>query len=114
MNRTIVVRRDYLHYVKKYARCAQASCGCHARPRRREMHESEGEGGVHMRLGEMHAAGARSLAISDLLPCRYEKRHSNFSAHCSPAFRVRDGDTVVCGQCRCVRVGGLVQSAALL
>ena len=22
MNRTIVVRRDYLHYVKKYARCA--------------------------------------------------------------------------------------------
>ena len=32
--------------------------------------------------------------------CRYEKRHSNFSAHCSPAFRVREGDTVVCGQCR--------------
>ena len=24
MNRTIVVRRDYLHYVKKYARCARA------------------------------------------------------------------------------------------
>mmetsp|Transcript_16130 Transcript_16130/g.45181 ORF Transcript_16130/g.45181 Transcript_16130/m.45181 type:complete len:176 (+) Transcript_16130:53-580(+) len=50
MNRTIVVRRDYLHYVKKYA--------------------------------------------------RYEKRHSNVSAHCSPAFRVASGDTVVIGQCR--------------
>nr|ABD64589.1 40S ribosomal protein S11 [Chlamydomonas sp. ICE-L] len=50
MTRTIVVRRDYLHFVKKYA--------------------------------------------------RYEKRHSNLSAHCSPCFRVKDGDTVVVGQCR--------------
>ena len=50
MNRTLVVRRDYLHYVKKYA--------------------------------------------------RYEKRHSNLSAHVSPCFRVKDGDTVVVGQCR--------------
>lgn len=23
MNRTIVVRRDYLHYIKKYARCVR-------------------------------------------------------------------------------------------
>ena len=50
MQRTLVVRRDYLHYVKKYA--------------------------------------------------RYEKRHSNLSAHVSPCFRVREGDTVVVGQCR--------------
>eukprot|EP00877_Chromochloris_zofingiensis_P012080 jgi/Chrzof1/7125/Cz02g12020.t1 len=50
MNRTIVVRRDYLHYIKKYA--------------------------------------------------RYEKRHTNISAHLSPAFRCREGDTVVIGQCR--------------
>lgn len=50
MQRTIVVRRDYLHYVKKYA--------------------------------------------------RYEKRHSNLSAHVSPCFRVKEGDTVVVGQCR--------------
>lgn len=35
-----------------------------------------------------------------LIARRYEKRHSNFSAHCSPAFRVKEGDTVVCGQCR--------------
>eukprot|EP00882_Tetradesmus_deserticola_P000111 GHRQ01000124.1.p1 GENE.GHRQ01000124.1~~GHRQ01000124.1.p1 ORF type:complete len:181 (+),score=72.52 GHRQ01000124.1:70-543(+) len=50
MTRTIVVRRDYLHYIKKYA--------------------------------------------------RYEKRHANISAHISPAFRCKEGDTVVIGQCR--------------
>ena len=31
---------------------------------------------------------------------RYEKRHTNIAAHVSPCFRVRDGDTVVIGQCR--------------
>ncbi|KAI8471989.1 MAG: ribosomal protein S11 component of cytosolic 80S ribosome and 40S small subunit [Monoraphidium minutum] len=50
MTRTIVVRRDYLHYIKKYA--------------------------------------------------RYEKRHTNISAHLSPAFRCREGDRVEIGQCR--------------
>ena len=52
---------------------------------------------------ELHAGGARFHKFSSSIR-RYEKRHSNFSAHCSPAFRVRDGDTVVCGQCRCVHV----------
>jgi hypothetical protein len=33
-------------------------------------------------------------------PLRYEKRHTNISAHLSPAFRCREGDTVVIGQCR--------------
>jgi len=50
MNRTLIVRRDYLHFVRKYD--------------------------------------------------RYEKRHSNFAAHVSPCFRIRDGDMVFCGQCR--------------
>lgn len=50
MDRTIVIRRDYLHYIKKYR--------------------------------------------------RYEKRHSTLSAHCSPAFRVKEGDVVTVGQCR--------------
>ena len=50
MNRTIVVRRHYLHYIKKYN--------------------------------------------------RFEKRHSNTSVHCSPAFEVQEGDIVTCGQCR--------------
>ncbi|PSC74714.1 40S ribosomal S11 [Micractinium conductrix] len=50
MNRTIVVRRDYLHFIKKYQ--------------------------------------------------RYEKRHTNISAHLSPCFRCNEGDNVVIGQCR--------------
>eukprot|EP00899_Mesostigma_viride_P021117 jgi/Mesvir1/29006/Mv17773-RA.1 len=50
MHRTIIVRRDYLHYVKKYM--------------------------------------------------RYEKRHKNIAAHLSPCFRVKEGDVVICGQCR--------------
>ncbi|BBN14299.1 small subunit ribosomal protein S11e [Marchantia polymorpha subsp. ruderalis] len=31
---------------------------------------------------------------------RYEKRHSNLSAHVSPCFRVKEGDKVIVGQCR--------------
>ncbi|KAL7004202.1 40S ribosomal protein S11-B [Cystobasidiomycetes sp. EMM_F5] len=31
---------------------------------------------------------------------RYEKRHKNVAAHCSPAFRVEEGDIVTVGQCR--------------
>ena len=50
MHRTLIVRRDYLHFIQKYQ--------------------------------------------------RYEKRHKNVPAHVSPAFRVREGDAVVIGQCR--------------
>lgn len=51
MMRTIVIRRDYLHYVRKYN--------------------------------------------------RFEKRHKNISAHCSPCFRdVKIGDNVTVGECR--------------
>jgi len=51
MMRTIVLRRDYLHYVRKYN--------------------------------------------------RFEKRHKNISAHCSPAFRdIKNGDNVTIGECR--------------
>jgi len=50
MNRTIIVRRDYLHYVRKYS--------------------------------------------------RFEKRHKNIPAHCSPAYIVTEGDIVTIGQCR--------------
>ena len=50
MNKTIVIRRDFMHYVPKYH--------------------------------------------------RYEKRHTNISAHCSPAFSVKVGDIVTVGQCR--------------
>ena len=50
MHRTLIVRRDYLHFIQKYQ--------------------------------------------------RYEKRHKNVPAHVSPAFRAREGDAVVIGQCR--------------
>jgi small subunit ribosomal protein S11e len=50
MKRTIIVRRDYLHYITKYR--------------------------------------------------RFEKRHTNIAAHCSPAFNVKEGDIVTIGQCR--------------
>ena len=50
MSRTIIVRRDYLHYVSKYN--------------------------------------------------RFEKRHKNIAAHCSPCFIVKEGDVVTIGQCR--------------
>jgi small subunit ribosomal protein S11e len=51
MKRTIILRRDYLHYIKKYN--------------------------------------------------RFEKRHKNLAAHCSPAFpRIKEGDIVTVGQCR--------------
>jgi small subunit ribosomal protein S11e len=50
MNRTIIIRRDYLHWISKYK--------------------------------------------------RFEKRHRNIPAHCSPCFRVKEGDFVTIGQCR--------------
>merc|ERR1712066_529057 len=50
MKNTIIVRRDYLHYITKYQ--------------------------------------------------RFEKRHRNIPVHCSPAFRVKEGDIVTIGQCR--------------
>merc|ERR1711924_373986 len=50
MTRTVIIRRNYLHYIKKFN--------------------------------------------------RYEKRHHNVAVHCSPAFEVKEGDIVTCGQCR--------------
>jgi len=50
MKRTVVVRKNYLHYIPKYK--------------------------------------------------RFEKRHSNIIAHCSPAISVKEGDEVTIGECR--------------
>jgi small subunit ribosomal protein S11e len=51
MRNTVVLRRDYLHYIKKYN--------------------------------------------------RFEKRHHNLPAHCTPAYgRTKTGDIVTVGQCR--------------
>ncbi|KAG9000516.1 hypothetical protein FRB90_011812 [Tulasnella sp. 427] len=62
MTRTIIVRRDYMHYIPKYH--------------------------------------------------RYEKRHKNLAAHCSPAFRVEVGDIVTVGQCRPLSKTSSPQSTA--
>mmetsp|Transcript_6519 Transcript_6519/g.14895 ORF Transcript_6519/g.14895 Transcript_6519/m.14895 type:complete len:139 (+) Transcript_6519:48-464(+) len=50
MEKTVIVRRDYLHWIQKYK--------------------------------------------------RFEKRHKNIPCHCSPLFRVKEGDFVTIGQCR--------------
>eukprot|EP00827_Trimyema_finlayi_P000765 TRINITY_DN120_c0_g1_i3.p2 TRINITY_DN120_c0_g1~~TRINITY_DN120_c0_g1_i3.p2 ORF type:complete len:191 (-),score=67.41 TRINITY_DN120_c0_g1_i3:131-703(-) len=50
MENTIIIRRNYLHYIKKYK--------------------------------------------------RFEKRHKNIPAHCSPCFRPKEGDIIYIGQCR--------------
>jgi small subunit ribosomal protein S11e len=67
MKNTVIVRRDYLHYIKKYR--------------------------------------------------RFEKRHKNIAAHCSPAFTVNEGDVVTMGQCRplskTVRFNVLAHEAAI-
>ena len=50
MKNTVIIRKDYLHYIKKYN--------------------------------------------------RFEKRHKNTPVHVSPAFRVKQGDEILAGQCR--------------
>jgi len=50
MQHSIVIRRNYLHFIQKYQ--------------------------------------------------RYQKRHKNFTVHCSPAFEPKVGDDVIVGQCR--------------
>jgi small subunit ribosomal protein S11e len=71
MTRTIVIRREYLHFVKSE---------CKKR-------------GFSFRK--------KSYKILQFLEyARYEKRHKNMAVHCSPAFRVEIGDTVTIGQCR--------------
>ena len=82
MNRTIIVRRNYVHFIKKYGRY------CH-----------------HLLVAVKEALGSVSHPVSLLSILvalhRYEKRHGNVAAHISPAFRASDGDTVIIGQCRC-------------
>ena len=71
MTRTIIIRRDYLHYVPKYSTWR------------------------YFLWASNHHAHWRSLPAD-----RYEKRHKNLAAHVSPAFRVEPGDVVTVGQSR--------------
>jgi small subunit ribosomal protein S11e len=42
----------------------------------------------------------KGLVISTKKYRRFEKRHKNIHAHCSPCFPVNEGDIVTIGQCR--------------
>jgi ribosomal protein S17 len=125
MTRTIVVRRDYLHYIKKYARCvlcvaaeergqaapsAQArvpeccrACMLAGRGTPSQQQEQPCCTGMlhHKVLAQLHTCTDTDTSHTSAPHRRYEKRHTNISAHISPAFRCREGDTVVIGQCRC-------------
>jgi small subunit ribosomal protein S11e len=68
MTRTIIIRRDYLHYVAKYSTSQYF-------------------------MGVQLASLTGVLLTTD----RYEKRHKNLAAHASPAFRVEPGDIVTVG-----------------
>ena len=88
MNRTIIVRRNYLHFIKKYQRYYSLFipwCPVFICTRRNIINNS----------------------VVFLCPLfRYEKRHSNIPAHVSPCFRVKEGDHVIIGQCRWDSKGG--------
>ena len=75
MNRTIIIRRDYLHYIPKYS----ASLS--------------------------HLVSFRRSSLYFLHPDRYEKRHKNLAAHLSPAFRVEIGDQVTVGMLMIMIIG---------
>lgn len=79
MIRTIIVRRNYLHFVKKY--------------QRQESWHYDGFLFLHCILVNLFSFLRFGFS-------RYEKRHSNIPAHISPCFRVKEGDHVIIGQCR--------------
>lgn len=84
MNRTIIVRRNYLHFIKKYQRYWFP----------------------FILWSPFFICTLRNIIYNSfffffLTPLfRYEKRHSNIPAHVSPCFRVKEGDHVIIGQCR--------------
>lgn len=57
---------------------------------------------LHPQVSLLNVVKAEWLLLNCLLYryARYEKRHKNIAAHCSPAFRVEEGDHVTVGQCR--------------
>ena len=89
MARTIVIRRDYLRFVRKYRRYAEICV--------RSNVESRPLSGCRRCTATM-VCNCGALVCSWV--CSFEKRHKTLSAHCSPAFRVKEGDVVTVGQCR--------------
>lgn len=112
--RTIIIRRNYLHYIKLL------SCIC-----------SNFVGLGLIEWAWLDASALKDLACRLLTPMklrhgpsfralyamlnceaaawsfatarkfnRFEKRHSNMAVHCSPAFEPKEGDIITAGQCR--------------
>lgn len=101
MTRTLIIRRDYLHWISKYKRCVPRACmaavclwvssgrvilpACAANNNWR----------VYARADLMTLLHPTQRTYS------FEKRHKNLAAHCSPAFpQIKEGDIVTVGQCR--------------
>ena len=79
MTRTIIVRRNYLHFIKKYQRYSPS---------------------IPLVSSFLCIMRTNITNASLLILFRYEKRHSNIPSHISPCFRVKEGDHVIIGQCR--------------
>lgn len=108
MKRTIIIRRDYLHYIRKYQRCVlsrSALLFCvHAAtwqcPHFEQLSTQLSPRGKSVARRRCFRGGTSWTDKTTLNPCRYEKRHKNLAVHLSPCFRVKEGDKVVVGQCR--------------
>jgi small subunit ribosomal protein S11e len=88
MARTLIVRRDYLHFIKKYQRYEKR-------------HTNVAGEDFRVWWGWRRDARA-SFSVGGLLFSFRLTRPppSPPPAHISPAFRAREGDQVVIGQCR--------------
>jgi small subunit ribosomal protein S11e len=82
MKNTIVMRRDFLRYIKKYRRYVPSSS--------------------RQPLTTAFTPTVRPLTLPNSNPFfSFEKRHKNITVHCSPCFEnVKEGDIVTAGQCR--------------
>ena len=83
MKRTVIIRRDYLQYIKKYRRYVSVY------PVLTDINQSS------------FFISFNIIFILLISILRFEKRHSKLAVHCSPAFpNVSEGDVVTVGQCR--------------
>ena len=103
MKNTVVVRRDYLRFVKKYrryVRCTLLSNSSVGRSAVLLLARSRQRRNTVLLCNAVapDSCFCRPSRVPDF---RFEKRHKNLTVHCSPAFEnVKAGDIVTVGQCR--------------
>jgi len=121
MVRTIIVRRNYLHFVKKYQRhehnflytmvshlqnpvlqirSNRLAINLYLQTKVFLMHNLKLTYWICGPLFHSQFLYINYIIHLSGLLFRYEKRHSNIPAHISPCFRVKEGDYVTVGQCR--------------